>query len=124
MRQGVAGLDTVFQQLLLNYVTDLAHADAFARLGRRFLVARWASDSLALGAPALRHYLLSLWTMPERTTQRRAPPVLSPYNTARLYLQVRLAAVLPPAHLLPSIATHTPCNAERGVCPTIQSGPL
>jgi hypothetical protein len=42
----VDDFDTVCKQLLLNYVTELGHLDLFARFGRRFLIARWASDSL------------------------------------------------------------------------------
>ena len=69
-------------------MTELGHADAFARAGRRFLLARWASEALAAGNAPLRLWVCSLWAMPQRAPLRRAPPVLSPYNTARLSLQV------------------------------------
>ena len=69
-------------------VTELGHADAFARAGRRFLLARWASEALAAGNAPLRLWVCSLWAMPQRAPLRRAPPVLSPYNPARLALQV------------------------------------
>jgi len=69
-------------------VTELGHADAFARAGRCFLLARWASEALAAGNAPLRLWVCSLWAMPQRAPLRRAPPVLSPYNTARLSLQV------------------------------------
>ncbi len=47
-------LVAVFQQLFLNYVTELAHDDVFARFGRRFTVAKWASDALQAGNGPLR----------------------------------------------------------------------
>lgn len=39
----------VFRQLLLNFVTERAHDDAFARAGRRFLLARWAAEAASAG---------------------------------------------------------------------------
>jgi hypothetical protein len=36
----------VFQQLLLNYITVRSYDDMFARIARRFVVARLASDGL------------------------------------------------------------------------------
>ena len=36
----------VFRQLLLNFVTEKAYDDTFARTGRRMLLARWSSDAV------------------------------------------------------------------------------
>ena len=39
----------VMRQLALNFVTESAHDDSFARLARRFVLARWASDAWSKG---------------------------------------------------------------------------
>jgi len=86
----VDDFDTVCKQLLLNYVTELGHLDLFARSGRHFLIARWASDSLQARNKDLVLYFSSFWAMPERALlrERRANIVLSSLNTSRMHLQV------------------------------------
>ena len=86
----VDDFDTVCKQLLLNYVTELGHLDLFARSGRHFLIARWASESLQARNRDLVLYFSSFWAMPERALlrERRANIVLSSFNTSRMHLQV------------------------------------
>jgi hypothetical protein len=86
----VDDFDTVCKQLLLNYVTELGHLDLFARSGRHFLIARWASESLQARKKDLVLYFSSFWAMPEKALlrERRSNIVLSSFNTSRLHLQV------------------------------------
>lgn len=36
----------MFRQLLLNFVSERSFDDAFARMGRRFMLSRWASEAV------------------------------------------------------------------------------
>ena len=78
-----------FRQLLLNFVTERAFDDLFARAGRQFLIARWSSESL-LQCDAITHsHYVSQAEMPQRVlAAEKKPPVLTPYNTNRVRLQV------------------------------------
>lgn len=80
-----------FRQLFVNFITERAFDDLFARAGRQFLLGRWCSESLFHGdADMLRHYAAQA-DMPQRVLAAdKKPPALSPYNTNRLRLQVRL----------------------------------
>lgn len=82
---------SAFRQLLLNFVTERAFDDLFARAGRQFLVARWSSESLVRGdADSYRHFA-SQADLPQRVIAAdKRPPSLSPYNTNRVRLQLML----------------------------------
>jgi hypothetical protein len=82
-------LTAAFRQLLLNFVTERAFDDVFARVGRQFLVARWASEGLLLGDVPSRNFYMLQAPMPQRImAAEKKPPTLSPYNINRVRLQV------------------------------------
>jgi len=106
----------ILRELALNYVTEQAYDNLCARMARRFLIAKWASSALQTKEDLLRcgplplfppcashcnsHFVsptlyrdfyISRWTLPHRVESSFVKaPVLSPFNMARLALQVRV----------------------------------
>ena len=82
---------SAFRQLLLNFVTERAFDDLFARAGRQFLIARWSSESLVRGDEDSYRHFASQADLPQRVIAAdKRPPSLTPYNTNRVRLQLML----------------------------------
>jgi len=95
-----------FRQLFVNFITERAFDDLFARAGRQFLLGRWCSESLFHGDADMLHHYATQADMPQRVLAAdKKPPALSPYNTNRLRLQVRL----------PSYPVVLSCNLTAGL---------